>query len=707
MRTSVRLVAAVLAGALGIATATLLIAPQASALLRAGRTGGERLDLDPLAERSLVFAADGSLLAVLHFDENRAPVRLGDVPRAVVDVVLAVEDDRFFDHGGVNLRATARALASNVEAGDLVQGGSTVTQQVVKNSLLSPEKKLGRKLREAALAWRLEHELSKREILERYLNTVYFGNGAYGLQAAAETYFSKDVGELTLIDAALLAAVIRNPVGYDPFRNPDVARERRRLVLSRLVDVGRISATEAARLAEQPIPSARGRALPEPDGYFVEAVKQQLLDDPRLGETAQERFNAVFRGGLRIHTTLDPARQAAAEAAVREQLPDTGGEFTAALVSLEPATGAVHALVGGPGFERAKYNLATQARRQPGSSFKPIVLAAALQAGYSTRDTINGIGPCRIDVPGMAEPWEPENYEGTSGSVTTLEWATARSLNCAYARLGLIVGLDKVRAMARALGIEGPIDPVAAMSLGSEEVTPLEMAGAYATFANDGVFRKPYLVERVLDPDGDEVLRGRSAPHRAMSVQAARMATATLETVVRSGTGARARLYDRTVAGKTGTAQNHSNAWFVGFTPQLATAVWMGAPVGNVPMTSVGGISVTGGSYPAMIWRSYMATALAGEPALDLVAPDWSDVGYSQYLRLPDERSRSFSSWPRSDDAATAGGPTTTRPGGSPTTTTAPKPPAGPPTTSSPPPTTSPPTTEPPPPSTTAPPENP
>jgi penicillin-binding protein 1A len=629
--------------ALGLTIALGVLGTQAVAMWGAGAADDADFDLDPLAQRSVVYARDGSVLAVLHAEENRAPVPLEEIPPHVVRVILAVEDEHFFEHRGVNLRATLRALVSNVSAGEVLQGGSTVTQQVVKNSLLTPEKHLDRKVREAALAWRLERTQSKEEILERYLNTVYFGNGAYGVQAAAETYYGLQVDELTVGQAALLAAIIRNPVGYDPVRAPELAAERRALVLRRLEEVGYITPDEAAAYNVEPVPASRFEVLPTPDDYFVEAVKQALLGDKRLGDTPQDRFHSVFRGGLQVHTTLDPRQQDAAERAVDEALPDTDEKFTAALVSLDPGTGAVRALVGGPGFERAKYNLATQGRRQPGSAFKPFVLAAALEEGISPRDTIDGTGPCSFRIPGMEERWRPENYGNSRGSVTTVEKATARSYNCAYARLGLIVGPDDVVETARALGVKGPLEPVAAISLGTEEVTPLEMAGAYATFANDGVHHEPYFIERVVHRDGDELFSNGSDGERVLSQNTARLVTDVLQEVVRNGTGTAARLPRQVVAGKTGTAQDHGNAWFVGYTPRHVAAVWMGAPEGNVPMRNVGGIRVTGGTYPARIWRAFMSETLEGEDPKAFAEPDWSELGRSTYLRVPREYASSSS----------------------------------------------------------------
>ncbi|MBW3548043.1 MAG: transglycosylase domain-containing protein, partial [Actinobacteria bacterium] len=342
----------VLAGAL-LAASMALMATAARAVADAPVTAdvGD-IDLQPLSQRSVMLAADGSRLAVLHREENRKSVSLAEVPQVVLDTVLAVEDRAFYDHGGMNVRATMRALLTNVSAGDVQQGGSTITQQLVKNALLSPKQDVERKVQEAVLALRLEDQMTKDEILERYLNTVYFGNGAYGLQAAAEVYFGVDVEQLGQAEAALLAGLIRNPVGYDPFVAPKRARQRLELVVERLLAVDQIDEEEAAAIADMPIPSEprNGELLPKPKDYFVEEVTRRLLADPRMGESESERYNAVFRGGLTIRTTLDPKVQQAAQEAAEDNVPRTdrfeGKPFGAAVAVdvVEPGTGEVKAM---------------------------------------------------------------------------------------------------------------------------------------------------------------------------------------------------------------------------------------------------------------------------------------------------------------------------------------------------------------------------
>ena len=647
MRALVRLLVVTVVGAAVLAAGLTAFVASAGSLKRAGHADDEPLafGLGELSERSVVYDRHGGVLAVLHAEENRSPTSLDQVPEHVLHAILDVEDEDFYDHGAVNLRAILRAAIANVESGDIRQGGSTITQQLVKSSLLTPKRDLSRKLKEAVLAARLESQMTKEEILGQYLNTVYFGSGAYGLQAAAETYYGVEASELTVEQGAFLAGMIRNPVGYDPISNPTGARARRDFVLGRMVSAGHLDPAEAERLKQVDVPRKRIEAIPTKEEYFVEEVKQRLLRDPRLGETAQERYNAVFRGGLRIDTTFDPELQRLADETVKRILPDTKGRFTAALVSVEPSTGAVRAMVAGPGHEQSKFNLVTQARRQPGSSFKTFVLLAALEAGYGPNDTVDGRTGCSFKVKGYREVYEPGNYEGSKGSVGSIAAATAKSLNCAYARLGLALdddpqkSLDKVAKLAGRLGIEGDIDAVPAMSLGSEEVTPLEMASAYGVLANDGVRQEAYFVERVLDRTGKEVLTGRGKGEEVLSRQNARVATQVLQGVVDGGTGTRAKLAGRDVAGKTGTSQEWRDAWFVGYTPQLATAVWMGSPVEQVSMRSVGGIRVTGGSYPARIWGAYMGEALKGQPVVRFAAPDPRQIPKAKAVKGPGKTS--------------------------------------------------------------------
>jgi penicillin-binding protein 1A len=613
-----------IAGA-GLALGVGLLAPEVRAVFHAGKAGDEEslVQLEELSQRTEVYDSDGNLTAVLHAEENRQPVPLDKVPPRVYNAILDVEDDRFWVHRGVDLRSSVRALRANVREGGVRQGGSTITQQLVKNALLTPERSLNRKVREAVLAVRLEHKLDKRQILERYLNTVYFGNGAYGVQAAAETYFNTDVANLDDAQAALLAGIIRNPEGYDPVKHPEAAIARRTIALDRMVANRHLTQEQADALRDAPVPTSAQTPLPPPDDFWTEEVKQRLLDDKRLGETPQERFNAVFKGGLKIYTTLDPRMQKAAEETVARIVPNTKGKFVAALATVEPGTGAVRAMVAGSDFTKEHTNLATGrggSGRQPGSSFKPFVLLTALEKGHSPNDTIDGTTPCTLKIPGFA-PYDVENFEGEGGGVMSLTEATVHSVNCAYVRLGAVAGLDNVVDMADRLGIHN-LKPYPSMSLGAQEVTPLSMAAAYAAIANDGVYHAPRFVEKVVDRNGKVLFEGFDKGKEVTDKQYTREAIQAMKQVVQRGTGVRARIPGREVAGKTGTSQNFENAWFVGTTPQLTTAVWMGSPAGNIPMRNVGGVRMAGGTYPARIWSAYMTKALEGFPALTFALPN-------------------------------------------------------------------------------------
>ncbi|MCU1379444.1 MAG: penicillin-binding protein family [Acidimicrobiales bacterium] len=672
MHRVLRFLAVIVAGGILTALTAALLVPQVGAVLTAHSVEPVPIDLIPLAQRSIVVAADGTnILAALHREENRKVVPFEQIPGVLAATVLAVEDANFYDHGGVDVRSMVRAMFANVQAGDVQQGGSTITQQLVKNALLDSKQDFSRKIKEAVLSVRLERQLSKREILERYLNTVYLGNGAYGVQAAAETYFGKDAKDLDRAESAILAGMIKNPGGYDPYRFPEAAEQRRKEVVGRLRKVGAVDRAGAQAILATPLPTVMHTVLPKPNDYFVNEVVQRLLVDKRLGATPKQRYDALFKGGLTIRTTLDPAVQEKAVVAVRDGLPNTNGKFTAALVSVDPNTGAVRALVGGPGFEQAKYNIATQGiGRQVGSSMKPFVLAAALDSGISPKSTINGSSPCRFDNPGGGDPiYDVENFEGSRGGVANLYDQTRRSVNCAYVRLGLVVGLGKVVDMAHRLGVTSALAPNLSLPLGTSEIRPIDMASAYATFAAEGVYREPYFVEEIRDGKGKVLYRHEDQPRRAISTEVAREVIDVMKGTITSGTGTAARFANRRpAAGKTGTTSDYGDAWFVGYTRQLSTAVWMGSPLGNtITMNNVGGRRVTGGSYPARIWQAFMGPAHADLPILDWAKP--AAIGRGTYLRVPGEKVpvRRRSTYvvpvrPSTDTTPTTTAPTTSQP---------------------------------------------
>ena len=630
-----RLGVALIVGAVAFALTMAAFLPQVGAVLSANESESAEVDLDVLARRSLVYDKNGELIGQLTGPENREVITLDQVSDEAIETILAVEDADFYRHNGVNIRAIVRAFIRNVETGTVEQGGSTITQQLIKNGVLSADPDLlQRKVPEAALAIRLEEQMEKDEILERYLNTVYFGAGAYGVQAAAETYFGVDASALDHGQAALLASLISSPTSGDPTRNPEVAKERRLRSLERLVELEVITEDEADAFDATPLPRTRRLVADEfEETYFLEEVKQTLLDAEYLGETYLLRKDAVFGGGLRVYTTFDPIAQDLAEQAVRENVPDNPLGVEASLASVEPGTGAVRAMVGGPGFDEFQFNIATQKGRPTGSSFKTFVLAAAMEAGYVPTDQIDGTGPCEFDNPGgFPDPFRANNFGNSGGSTGTLRSQTLSSSNCAYLRLGQVVGLQNVAETANALGVSTELDTQAiSMPLGPLDITPLDMATAYASIANDGVRVTPYYIDRVTDAEGNIIYdrsTERAVRSRAIDTQSARLVTSVLEANVQGGTGTSARLTDQPAAGKTGTGQDFKDAWFVGFTPYLSTAVWLGNPEQQVSMRGVFGRStVTGGSVPAATWGQFMEGYHLFLPRLDFVDPDSTRPG--------------------------------------------------------------------------------
>lgn len=573
---------------------------------------------------SVVYASDGSVLAEWHAEEDRALVTYDELPRPLIDAVVAIEDQRFWQHAGVDLHALARAIVANIDAGGVVQGASTITQQYIKNVVLTPEVTVDRKLTEAALALRLEEGLTKEQILERYLNTVYFGDGAYGVGTAATHFFGKSVSDLSLGEAALLAGMIQSPSDTDPYRHPEAALLRRRVVLNKMVELGSADEQEATEADQEPL-VLRPRDTKNRDRYpyFTEEVKKRLLADPALGATAQDRYNAIFRGGLRIYTTIDPAVQEAAEAAITSVVDPDGP--SAALAAVDPRTGHVLALVGGRDFydatdPQAQFNLAVQGRRQPGSSFKPFVLAAALEHGFSLDSVLEGGRSALIETD--SGPWYVQNYNGAAFPNLTLLEATVFSVNVIYARLVQAIGADAVVDVAEAAGITSDLQPFPSIALGAQEVSPLDMASAYGTFADDGIHVDPIFVTSIDTNDGVNIWEAVPVVTEAMSPEIAQTVTAALTEVVRRGTGQQAKI-GRPIAGKTGTSQEHRDAWFVGFTPELSAAVWVGFPQGQIAMEPpTTPFTITGGTWPAQIWGRFASGALSGTPYGQLAEAD-------------------------------------------------------------------------------------
>ncbi|HEX9696917.1 MAG TPA: PBP1A family penicillin-binding protein [Actinomycetota bacterium] len=576
-------------------------------------------------ETSFVYDADGTLITRLHAEENRETIPLDQVPVVMRNAVIAIEDQRFYDHPGVDLRAIIRAFFRNTNEGRVVEGGSTITQQYVKNVLVERTKTLKRKVTEAALAYQLEKRYNKDQILERYLNTVYFGQGAYGIEAAAKTFFGVNARDLTLPQSALLAGLIKSPARYDPLVDEQAALGRRDLVLREMRQLEFITADEEAAAITTPLDVRPKQGLQRYEaGYFVEWVKGLIERDPAfnaLGTTLAERINALFKGGLRIHTTVDLSMQRIAEASSKQVL-DRDKDPYNGFVAVDPDTGAVRAMVGGRDFfdandPYAKFNLAVQSRRQPGSSFKPFTLAAALEKGIPLSRMYRGGSQVTIRLPG-GEVWSPRNYESLSfGASLSVREATIKSVNVVYAQLARDIGAEAVVEMAQRLGITSELKPYLAISLGAQEVSPLEMAVAYSAFANGGYRVNPHGITKITDAAGKVLYEWKPTKTRALKPRIVDQVNRALQDVIRYGTGRRERLPDRPAAGKTGTSDEYHDAWFAGYVRQMVAVSWIGFPKAQIPMTPpYTRIRVVGGSWPGQIWKLFMTNALKDQPSL-------------------------------------------------------------------------------------------
>jgi penicillin-binding protein 1A len=595
----------------------------------------EMIDARPLALTSSIYDANGKLITTLHAEEDRELIPLGRIPETVQDAVVAIEDQRFWSHRGVDLKAIIRAAYVNATTGRIEEGGSTITQQYVKNRLLSPEQTLTRKVREASLAWQLEQELSKEEILGRYLNTVYFGQGAYGIQRAAETFFSKPAPQLTLREGALLAGLIAGPVRWDPIDRRDQARARRNHVLDRMLALGMITleqwqAASSSRLGLRPTLGTERYPAP----YFIDYIKHQLLSNPRWGSTYTQRYNLLFKGGLKIYTSIDLRMQRAAERAVNGILSQPGDPY-GALTAIDPRTGEIKAMVGGRDYwaprredRYAKVNLATggSTGRQAGSSFKPFALVAALESGILPTKTYAAPSSIVLDEPpcGTPEvPWNVENYEGSSfGGAITVEQGLISSVNVVYAQIIRDVHPERVIEVAHRMGIRSPLRPYCSAVLGANEVNTMEMASAFGTLATIGSHVRPTGILRIEDADGKVLFKSNPRPRQVLNEWVAWQSTEIMRKVILYGTGTAANI-GRPAAGKTGTAQEWRDAWFAGFIPQLSAAVWVGFPQGQISMVypTVRISRVTGGSFPAQIWHAFMSAVTERMPVQDFRDP--------------------------------------------------------------------------------------
>jgi penicillin-binding protein 1A len=592
-----------------------------------------------IGANSFVYAADGSLLGSIPAERNREPVTAEGMSLWMRKATIAIEDRRFFNHGGVDLEGIARAAVADIKAGSIVEGGSTITQQLVRNLYISREQTVQRKVKEACLASKLDGEWSKQRILTEYLNQVYYGNHAYGIEAAAQTYFSKPASELDLSESALLAGLTQAPSIYDPFTVPGRALARRHEVLQAMLDTGVITPRIYRKTLDAEVTLHPGRLydrIREP--YFFGYVRDKLIE--------VYGAQSVRSGGLKVYTTIVPRYQRLAEEAIRDTLNEST-DPAAALISISPRTGAIRAMAAVvPNRPKNQFNLLSQARRQPGSTFKTFVLTAAVEQGINPDSTYYVSAPFtyKVHPAGNCEDgtwWCVHTYANDYYGWSSIRSATIRSDNSVYAQLTLDVGPQKVAEVARRMGVRSQLDVkgayVPSIGLGSIAVSPLDLATAYSTLAAQGVHAEPMAVRRVVLPDGSvdsEAGWGVPKRHRAISEGTAAIVTRILEQNVQSGTGTRAA-FGRPAAGKTGTNEEHADAWFAGYTPELATTVWVGYTSAEIPMLNVHGIAVSGGTFPAEIWRQFMEPALEGtepeafpEPA---VWPEWKPFTRGQY----------------------------------------------------------------------------
>src|SRR3954451_11864119 len=609
---------------------------------------------EPASQNSVLVDPRGVRLGLLTGNQNRILLKETQIAPVMKHAIIAIEDKRFFTNDGVDLRGIGRALWQDMVAKRAVQGGSTIAQQFVKNSLAAQDRRtVFVKLREAALAYHITRRWSKQKILRNYLNTIYFGNGAYGIESAARTYFGRQhpgcesdrfrpcAAQLQPAEAAMIAGIVASPSAYDPIAHPEAAKRRRDIVLARMLEQGLLVREQYDQAVEEPVPARRDIQPPREDTkypYFTSWIKQQVVDKLGGGQTGARQ---AFEGGLTVKTTIDSRFQQAADNAIRAWLPNPSGP-RASMVAIDNRTGEVRAMVGGDNYNTSPFNLATQGQRQPGSAFKPFVLAEALKQGISP-GSVWASRKKVFDLPHSSEKFTVENYNNAYAGATSLAAATTTSDNSVFAEVGIKVGTRKIARLARRMGIRTPVSRNWAMTLGGlrQGVTPLDMAHAYETFARDGKLvygtMSPGRLGRgrpvpgpvgirsigrandgkikAIDlPDGKPA-RNHVRTKRVLDPGVASTVQTLLEGVVKSGTGMRAQLADVPVAGKTGTTENYGDAWFVGWTPDYTVAVWVGYPSKLVPMTTeFNGQPVAGGTFPAGIWKTFMEAVIRIDP---------------------------------------------------------------------------------------------
>ena len=565
---------------------------------------------------SRVYSDKNRLLAEFYL-ENRTPVSLSGVPDQFIQALIATEDTRFYKHRGLDLRGIARAAYRNVRAGRIVEGGSTLTQQLAKILFLTPERSYDRKLKEIVLALKIEQRYPKREILSLYLNQIYFGSGAYGVEAAARIYFKKSAKDLNLTECALLAGLPRSPKHYSPFKEPGQALGRRAFVLNRMVALQVITPAQADEAKKAPLPVQPNITAGGPAPYFVEYIRQKV----------EERFGSsiLYSGGINVTTSINDDLQTYAEEAVKSGLVKIERRFgknksapsplQAALIAIEPTTGHIRAMVGGRDFGQSQFNRAWQAYRQPGSAFKPIIYGAALERGFGAADLLDD-SPVTYKLD-KKKTWSPENFTRTYQGAVTFRKALAQSLNIPTVRLLEKVGVDEAILYARKIGIKSPLAPYLSLALGSSDMTLLELTSAYGVFANHGVRLEPTAILMITDSTGRVLYSNDAVPHQAIKPDTAYLITNLLRGVIERGTAWKARELGRPAAGKTGTTNDYHDAWFIGYTPGITAGVW----VGYDDHRSIGPRE-TGARAALPIWLDFMKKAHRDTEPEDFTVPD-------------------------------------------------------------------------------------
>ena len=558
-------------------------------------------------ETTYIYDVKGVQLVSLHDEANREVVPLNRISPNLKLALLAIEDSRFYDHQGVSLIGVGRAITTNFSKGGVSEGGSTITMQLIKNLFLSPKRQFSRKLAEAVLSIRLEQIFSKDEILGMYLNQVYWGHNNYGVETAAQSYFNKHASELNLAEGAMMAGAIAAPERYSPFINFKVAKQRQEQVLARMLELKWITPAEEQQARESKIKLGKIKTW--------QSSKLPYVTDAAIEELNQ-RFGreTVRKGGMRVQTTIDYDAQIAAQKVVQNAYERMGrNKYQISLVAIDPRTHFVKAMVGGVDYQKSNFNRAIYANRQPGSSFKPFVYYTAFATGKFSPESTVYDSPVRYrDGSGY---YSPRNYGGGYSGPMSIRNALMVSANIPAVKMGKEVGLDKVIQTCRILGITSPIEPVVSLPLGASGVTPIQMAGAFATFASNGWQSETTTILRVTDSDGNVLLDNTPQPKLVLNPWATAQINSTLQSVVSGGTG-KAAAIGRPAAGKTGTTSSERDVWFVGYVPQLAAAVWIGKD-DNTPL----GGGVTGGGYAAPIWQSFMREALKNEPVESFAPP--------------------------------------------------------------------------------------